>query len=216
MHNETTENLEQAFQEHIKAMSARTEQMHYVYHNGSGLILCISNIEMPEFSDKPLCMFPTSDVIDFLEGTKATNEYVIVVDEKTLQHTIKKREVKLELVRSVSRFLNEIEETGFNDAMLEILCKPTEKKIRFRLNPAIRKELGKIQAKTVTIQGFLHLHFYFTAPSDPTFLVEEVVLSAEQLINQEESWISVEQDLSKTSLFAKKVFPTYSYVINEG
>lgn len=213
MHDETTANLEKAYLEHLKMLSEQKESVHYVYYAENGSILCISNVEMPEFSEKPVCMFPRSVVIDFLTGDRSPGEYAVVQDAETLTFKIKKKEVELNLLRSVSRFLTEIPSDSYKESSLEILYKPAEKQIRFRLNPRIREDLGKMQASKVTIHGFLELSFYFTAPRDPSYLIERVVVSAEALVNKEEHWVSVDNDLSGTSLFVRKVFPSYNYVI---
>jgi len=213
MSDATTENLTKAFQEHMQAKVRRKPALHYVYYDTNGLILCITNKEMQEFSEKSFCMLPTSEVIDFLQGTKAANEYVIVQDEKDMSFKLKKREIELNLIRNMSKFLSEITEQYHSDAALEIFYKPTEKQIRFRLNPALRETLAKLNANTITIQGFLSLTFYFTAPSDPFILIEKVTIAAESLVNQEEIWTSVENDLLGTSLYVRKVFPEYSYAI---
>lgn len=213
MQDETTANLEKAYLEHLKMLSEQKESVHYVYYSENGSILCISNVEMPEFSEKPMCMFPRSVVIDFLTGNKSPSDYAVVQDTETLTFKIKKKEIELNLLRSVSRFLTELPAESYKETSLEILYKPTEGQIRFRLNPKIREDLGKMQASKVTIHGFVELSFYFTAPHDPSYLIERVVVPSEALVNKEEHWVSVGNDLLGTSLFVRKVFPSYNYVI---
>lgn len=209
---ETTQNFEEALKLlHID----RAEPTSYVYYDsGTGTIVCISNQEMSEFSGKSLCMMPTTQVMDFLEGTKSTAEYVIVQDEKDiLKHHLVKREIELTPLRSVSKLLVEIEEGENAFAPIHIERYAKDNKVRVFLSDDVRQGLAKINATFVTIHGYIELAFYFTAKDDPSFLVEQVTVPAKDLVNRSDLWLDMKTDLEGTSLYTKKVFPAYEYKV---
>lgn len=194
-----------------------TEQMFFVYFNNAGNIVCMSPVADDSLTNFQFTMLPLSEVQPFIEGTKNPAQFLLEQDkDDPTKYTVVSKVIEINYLRRLDRFLIELEPSNDWDGHLIIHNNISEKCITFSLSSELRMKLseqGTIAPENITINGIPELDFHFTCKNDPSFLIETIVVPTNNLVGYEHIYVNYENDLSKASVFTRKIFNKYSYII---
>ena len=140
-----------------------TEQRMHVYFDEPGNIKCITPVPDETYHDSYLhTTLPVAEVYKFITGELATNKYKVQKKKGTVnEYVIVKRVSEYNFVRSLSRFLTEVELGYDAKHEIEIVVDSKKSSITFRITEPVRDKIYETidDNNTATINSYRILNF---------------------------------------------------------
>ena len=214
--SKTTNNFNAALEEYNTKQQNKSK-LFYVYFNDNNGIVCLSPEEDTSLEHFQYTKMPLSEVEDFIIGTKNPTQHVVEQDSKDpTKYSIVPKVVEINYLRRLDRFLSEVTQENEESPHLIIENNIGERCLKFTLDNEIRMRLseqGTVAPENITINGVGTLDFHFTVKSDPSFLIETITIPTNLLVGHPSYYVNYTQDLSFASLFTRKVFKNYTYIV---
>lgn len=154
-------------------------------------------------------------LLPYLRGEKSLNSCYLKADpEDPLLYTVETKELEVNTVKILDKFLHQIPESTSNDFHLKIFDNPESKTMTFKvIEEYYNKILGnrKVESNNLTINGVPYLDFYITTKNDPSFLYFGVRIPTNQLLSGGEYVYKYDGNTENCSIFTKKIFTKYIY-----
>jgi len=214
--DKSTENFKKAADKMKKESADVTEKKMFVYFDNSGNIKCISPVQDEAQENVHLMTkLPLKNVYRFITGEVSPNKFFVKKKKGTAnKYDIVERLYDINHVRKLDRFLTEIEMGRVRGAEMDIVVDKKNSSITFRLNPDVRLEfinsIDNIELASIT--GLRILKVYCTTKNDPSTLIEGFDIPVKDILKG--SVIrTYKSDITKYSLFTRRVFDNYSYTV---
>ena len=196
-----------------------TEKKMYVYFDDSGNIKCISPVEDVDHESKfQVTQLPLKNVYGFITGEISPAKFIVKKRKgKVNEFVIVERQFEVSHVRQLDRFLTEIDVGFIKDSELEVVVDEANASLTFRLSHAIRQEFIESvdNLENASINGLRTLKFYCTTKNDPSIFIEGFDVPVVGLL-QGNVIVPYKSNISQYSLFTRRVFTKYSYIILKG
>lgn len=198
-------------------------EMMYVYFDEAGDIKTISPDPVDTTYGYSVSTFLLSDVECFCRGIKNPSDYRV----KSSKHTtgvsysiIRKHVLVVSHVRTLDKYLTEVGTMPTSsDAFVLIENIVNENKIRVSINPVLRSMLAEgtdeDQEAVTFLLGNATTSLFFTPKNDPYMLLHTFTFSPAELFALGEMYQQYTVDLTKTSVYTKKLIDKYSYIIRQ-
>lgn len=180
----------------------------YLYVNKESLQVCKVSPILEEDAETHILSIDQELGISFIESPHLIREYLIYFDGDVV-HFIKKEKNKdgmAQFFYSPIIIQNDVENA-------ELTLKSNGKTIEF----ALRKDVIPYASNMYSsIEGDKrYVEFYVSAKNDPNHLYDIVKVNMVDLIKTGKSKVPCKHDLSKVSIFTRKIFKSYSINTNK-
>lgn len=186
----------------------------YVYFDDEMAIKSITP-NLTEELDYKCTEIPVDVLMPYLRGEKALNScFLKPHPEKPLEYTVETKELEVNTIKILDKFLHQIPESTSNDFHLKIFDNPESKTMTFKvIEEYYHKILGNrtVESNNLTVNGVPNLDFYVTTKNDPSFLYFGIRVPTNQLLSNGEYIYKYDGDTENCSIFTKKIFTKYIY-----
>ncbi len=196
--------------------------MMYVYYDDMGDIKAISPTpDIAYHNSFNTSTFPLADVDIFLNGLKNPFDYTIKssVQSGNTSHKIVKKQISVNLTRTLDNYLTKVDESGLGDPIIRILSNPRSNEILLRVSSHFKNMLknGTIDEQE-DVEQFLNCGesiLYITEKNNPYAHIHTVNFNPRDLFHAEKLYFKCNEhlDISHSSVYTKKIAKTYGYVI---
>lgn len=181
-----------------------------LWHEEDGTIVSMSKEPNEELSSKfDVARFSNEQIAILTD--KNWNLYKIIVDKHN-KHVkyIQVRPVEIDKVSSEEFFLYQIDNHTNRVYDVKIVLSPDKFSVVAHAN--LIKQYNDIDLSNAIINGRKVLPFYITTKNDPSFLLQTINISLEDLIRDKMVTVDLSENLIGSSVFTLKLFDKYSFV----
>ena len=199
--------------------------MMFVYYDERGDIRAICPAPDGQFENQG-CKYvtvPFPEVEDFLTSAKNPFNYHIETKRKNGVDIVKllpKQVRQVSYLRSINNYLSEINYQNEEANAIIIENNVEDKILKIWIDPFLKIQVDdeecEDQEKLINFRSLPKINFYFTTKNDPSFLIKTISLEPKKLFSNSFIEISYVENLNEASLFTKKYFEYYSYIVKKG
>lgn len=193
----------------------RRKEVKHVYFNDKGRILCLSRGETDDYPDaKHITM--TAEQLSVIDETTSVNDVLVEMDAKNKSvYRLVKKTIELQEFRTKDDVLSQI--APYDNSNYDVKINIGKDKIGVTMHTRLIKRLtDNVDLDDgFTVNGKKICHFHFTKKNDPHFHIKTLKVDLVDLVKEKSKFYNVEEDLSKCSIYTKKVFDKYVYTYKE-
>lgn len=191
---------------YAELVAQKQRQKILVYFDYQGNIHGISRQEIPDFPFKSYAF--AQDQLEIMKG-KSSDQFLVKQDKKHSDiYHLEARPVEQPFTRTDDMFLSEVKYGEDKD--YEVRVEVLKDALVVTLHTEVMRDYLAIPLeKVTTAKGQKMLRFYFTAKSDPHFMIHCAEVSVEKLVENKQVKVELDTDLRQCSVFTPKAFDKY-------
>lgn len=189
----------------------RLKEDKHIYFNDVGRILCLSRAESDEYPDANHIVM-TAEQLSVIDDTTTVNDVIVVMDAKDDSvYKLVKKTIELQEFKTKDDVLCQIE--PYNNTNYDLKVTIEKKKVGVTMHSKLIKRLtdNVDLDEGFNLNGKKMINFHFTKKNDPHFHIYSIKVDIADLVRKKSAFFKVKEDLSKCSLYTKKVFDKYVY-----
>ena len=181
-----------------------------LWHEEDGTIVSMSKEPSDDLDSKFEKARFSNEQIDILKD-KNWNLYRVITD-KVNKHVkyIQVRPVEVERISSDDFFLFQIDK--HTKRVYDIKLSLGKSKLTISAHANMLKQYEEVNISDAIIKGRKVLPFYITTKNDPSFMLQSINVSLEELIQHKKVVVDMCDDFRGCSVFTLKLFDNYSFI----
>lgn len=181
-----------------------------LWHETDGTIVSMSKEPNEDLSSKYETATFSNEQIEILKD-KNWNLYRIIVDKHN-KHVkyIQVRPIEIDRISSDEFFLYQVDKNTKRSYDVKISL--SKKKFTISAHANLIKQYSDIELSSAIIKGRKIIPFYVTTKNDPSFLLQTINISLEELIKNKKVSVDMPENFIGSSVFTLKLFDNYNFV----